>query len=241
MCGRYGTSYEAGALKNLSILYLAASPTTIEADLERSTVSTQVRPTNRSVVFFTHDDQVETAAGYWTLVPKWFEKNIRWAVSKTGKPALRIEGGGRVHFNSRRDTLTSSPGWRRYLQHNRCLVFLSCYYEWSDDEMLGKGVKQAGRFAVRGQEAFPVAGIYSWITDQENRPLLTFSVITTEPNEMMKALPHHRMPAILDQSTAKAWLAKDTPEPEALLTPLPDSQMDGEVVPATEFAALVGG
>lgn len=58
---------------------------------------------------------------------------------------------------------------------------------------------------------------------------------------MMKALPHHRMPAILDEKSAKAWLAKDTAEPEALLTPLPDSQMDGEVVPATEFATLVAG
>jgi len=226
MCGRFGVSYEVGQARNLIDLYLAQDAQGLDEAFPAITRSSQVRPTNRGLVIFRHDDVLRASAGYWTLVPKWFTKDLKWTSTKSGKPSLHV-GGGRVHFNSRIDTLTSSPGWRRLLQHNRCLIFLNSYYEWSDEEMLGQGQKKVGRFAVKGSEGFPVAGIYSWIDGPDGEPLLTFSIITTAPNEMMTALPHHRMPAILDVETAKSWLEPASTQPEGLIQTFPEKKNGG--------------
>lgn len=191
-------------------------------------------------MFYLEAGEIKAEAGYWTLVPQWYEKDVTWVKGRTGNPSLRLKEGQRVHFNSRVDTLTSSLGWQRYLKENRCIAFLSHYFEWSDEEMLSRAdEKSVGKFWVKDQDAFPVAGIYSYIPGPDGAPLMTFSIITTDPNKTMAGLPHHRMPAILDEPRAKAWLAPDTAEPHKLLTSFPDEKMDSHVEAAGDFYRLL--
>lgn len=242
MCGRGGVAYKPDTLEALSYWLSDKVPPTLREAYEKSKVSNEIKPTDRMVVFFERDGEIRTTSGSWTLVPPWLQREVRWVTGKTGNPAMRLERGGKVHFNSRIDTLTGSIGWQRLLKSNRCIVFLSHYFEWSDEEMLNLNqMKFAGKFWVKNQEAFPVACIYSYIMGPGRIPLLTFSIITTEPNEKMKALPHHRMPAILDKDRARQWLARDKESPEALLLPFPDEKMEEQTEAANEFYKLVEG
>src|SRR5690606_17098939 len=77
-------------------------------------------------------------------------------------------------------------------------------------------------------EPFLVAGFAQEWTTPDNVPELTFTIITTTPNELCAPI-HDRMPAILEGEDARAWL--ETP-PEAtellleLLRPFPAERME---------------
>jgi putative SOS response-associated peptidase YedK len=65
----------------------------------------------------------------------------------------------------------------------------------------------------------------------------TATVITTEPNELIAELPHHRMPAILAPSEWATWLDPSTPvaDLQALLRPAPSNSMEVVVAGPTDF------
>ena len=56
----------------------------------------------------------------------------------------------------------------------------------------------------------------------------TATVITTEPNELIADLPHHRMPAILGPAEWTIWLDPAAPEADlqALLRPTPSNLLE---------------
>ena len=59
---------------------------------------------------------------------------------------------------------------------------------------------------------FVFAGLWGPWKDPETKVAYdTVTVITTEPNETIKDLPHHRMPVILPPSAREEWLNPDTP------------------------------
>jgi len=65
----------------------------------------------------------------------------------------------------------------------------------------------------------------------------TAAVITTEPNELIADLPHHRMPVVLAPSAWETWLNPTTPmaELQALLRPAPPDVMGVRVAGPKEF------
>ena len=56
----------------------------------------------------------------------------------------------------------------------------------------------------------------------------TATVVTTEPNELIADLPHHRMPAILAPSEWATWLDPATPMADllVLLWPAPSNSIE---------------
>lgn len=67
----------------------------------------------------------------------------------------------------------------------------------------------------KDQELFGFAGIYSVWYDVENRPLYSFSIMTTGPNKDMEPI-HDRMPVILHPDTEALWLDRRISERELL-------------------------
>jgi putative SOS response-associated peptidase YedK len=63
-------------------------------------------------------------------------------------------------------------------------------------------------------------------TPATKEPLETFTVITTDPNELIE-LMHNRMPVIIQQKDYHCWLTPGDPErpPVDLLRPFPAEQM----------------
>ena len=123
----------------------------------------------------------------WGLVPSW----------------SRDPAGGPKPINARAETLAEKPSFRHLLGRRRCLVLADSFFEW---QATAAG-KVPHRILLRDEQPFAFAGLWDeWLdrTTGELRP--TFTIITTEPNELMAGI-HNRMPVILPGRAAEqAWL-----------------------------------
>lgn len=142
----------------------------------------------------------------WGLIPAWVKD-----VKQAPKP-----------INARAETLQEKPSFRQLLSRRRCLVLADSFYEW---QQTGRG-KIPHRILRQDEAPFAFAGLWDEWTDRDTGEVVpTFTIITTEPNELMARL-HNRMPVILpDRAAELAWLSDDATaaEHQALLRPLPDS------------------
>lgn len=182
-----------------------------------------LKPTEPTYLHVLEGTEVVPKLAYWTLIPPWIEE-------PTTVLNGRIKAPSKTHFNSRKDTLLKSSGWKRLLGKNRGIILAKGFYEWSDDELRGKQEKLVGKFTLKNSDLMPIACIWSPINFENNR-ILTFSVITTEPNESLRNLPHHRMPAILKPSEIASWLNPMEKEPEQYLRTTADEEIESDIQP----------
>lgn len=126
----------------------------------------------------------------WGLVPSW----------------SRDPASGPKPINARAETLAEKPSFRQLLARRRCLVLADSFYEWQATE---RG-KIPHRILLQSEEPFAFAGLWDeWLDRATGELHPTFTIITTEPNELMATL-HNRMPVILPGPDAeRAWLAND--------------------------------
>jgi len=138
----------------------------------------------------------------WGLVPAW----------------SRDPSAGPKPINARAETLAEKPSFRQLLQRRRCLVLADSFYEWQATE---RG-KIPHRIMLADEQPFAFAGLWDeWVDRATGEVRPTFTIITTEPNELMARL-HNRMPVILPGPEAeRAWLADDLSpaQHQALLVP----------------------
>lgn len=137
----------------------------------------------------------------WGLVPSWWDD----------------DAGGLI--NARAETVAEKPSFRDAYERRRCLVPADGFYEWVET---GDG-KRPYRVARPDDEPFAMAGLYErWTpetrqtglsdfgdaggTDGDPEPLETFTVVTTEPSDVVADL-HDRMAVVLDPGEEAAWLA----------------------------------
>ena len=124
----------------------------------------------------------------WGLVPPWADD------PKIGSRML----------NARAETAAAKPAFRDALRRKRCLIPADGFYEWEG----AKGsVKQPWRFALSDGSVFAFAGLCTtWQPPEGGEPLRSLTIITTEPNDLVRPV-HDRMPAILADAEAQAcWL-----------------------------------
>ena len=139
----------------------------------------------------------------WGLIPSW---------AKDAKISYRM-------INARADTLAVKPAFRIPLQKSRCLVPATGFYEWKET-----GGKKAPYYIRRKDSAlFAFAGLYDTWKSPEGREVISFTIITTEPNGLIRSL-HDRMPAILRREDETLWLQEGkmgSDELERILSPYP--------------------
>lgn len=143
----------------------------------------------------------------WGLIPSWAKDRTI---------------GARM-INARSETLAEKPAFRGLLRRRRCLVPASGFYEWQ----AGPGGKQPYYFFLRDTALFAFAGLYDIWRDEQGMPLATFTIITTEANELLRPI-HERMPVILQREAEQIWLNPQIHDPahlQALLTPYPAELM----------------
>lgn len=151
----------------------------------------------------------------WGLVPAWADD-----------PSI----GGRL-INARSETAAKKPAFRDAFEARRCLVPADGFYEWQKRTAPagGKPVKVPWWIHRPDRRPFAFAGLWErWRADVEAAPLVTFTILTTEPNERVRAL-HDRMPVILpDRAAEERWLAPGAGAEElaALLRPAPDDYLE---------------
>lgn len=109
--------------------------------------------------------------------------------------------------NAREDKLGSYT-WRYAVAERRCLIPALAYYEYDGPEK----AKWEVRYTVRDRRSFFVAGL--WDTDPD-RVTRSFSMVTTRPNALAAKI-HDRMPLILTDDGARAWLGHEPLPPDRL-------------------------
>jgi putative SOS response-associated peptidase YedK len=152
-------------------------------------------------------DTNEIALMHWGLVPAW-TKDL---------------GAAQKPINARAETLKEKPMFGRLLAHGRCLVPASGFYEWKKE-----GTRKIPYyFHLPANPIFAFAGLYDTWKSPDGTALVTYTIITCEPNELVAAV-HNRMPVILGRESEGRWLSQDPLGPRdltAILAPYPEASM----------------
>jgi len=147
-------------------------------------------------------------------------------------------------INARSETLAEKPTFRDAFEQSsdgdlrvgRCLVPADGFYEWTERN----GAKQPYRVTLADEEPFAMAGLWAqWKpqqtqtgldafgggdVDTEPETLETFTIVTTDPNDLVADL-HHRMAVILPAAREREWLSAGPDEAGDLLQPYPADEM----------------
>jgi len=179
VCGRYTVITPASGLAKRFNAKEAASPAP-----NFNAAPSQALP----IITNTAPGQIQLVR--WGLVPSW----------------SRDPASGPKPINARAETLAEKPSFRQLLARKRCLVLADSFYEWQATE---RG-KIPHRILLKSEEPFAFAGLWDeWLDRATGELHPTFTIVTTEPNELMARL-HNRMPVILPGPDAEqAWLADD--------------------------------
>ena len=125
------------------------------------------------------------------------------APSRRGEPApFAMRWGFAVEnrrvFNARCETAAEKPLFREGYRLRRCVVPVSGYYEWDHRER----IPPKYRFSLPGAPLMYLAGLYRLRPEE-----MEFTILTREAAGEQAAF-HSRMPVILPEDAAAAWLRR---------------------------------
>lgn len=154
----------------------------------------------------------------WGLIPSWCKE---------------VKLLGLSTINAKAESLMAKPMWRQPFKKRRCLIPADAFYEW---QKVDAKTKQPHTFAMKDDALFAFAGVWErWIAP-DNKPVDSFAIITTDPNELA-ATVHNRMPVIVEPRDYTRWLtpADEEQPPIDLLRPF-----DAEGMKAWKVGSAVG-
>jgi putative SOS response-associated peptidase YedK len=121
----------------------------------------------------------------WGLIPSWAKDSSL----------------GNKMINAHAETLNEKLSFRTAFKKRRCLIVADGFYEWRKE---GKA-KTPLYFHLKSKRPFGLAGLYDIWTSPEGKQISTCTIITTEPNELMKPI-HNRMAVIISKAQEALWL-----------------------------------
>lgn len=156
---------------------------------------------------------------HWGLVPGWVK-------SKEDADKLRAQT-----LNARAETIFEKPSFRSSISNSRCLVIADGFFEWMEFNK-----KKYPHFIhLKNNPVFCFAGIYSdWTDKQTGEHLCTHSIITTEPNDMLRKIHNvkQRMPVIVPPNRYQEWLSPGLSKDaiRSFFTAYPDAEMANHTI-----------
>ena len=166
-----------------------------------------IAPTQPVAVVVNRDGVREFDAFRWGLIPAW---------------AKDMKIGNRM-INARGETVAEKPSFKRPLKSRRCLVLADGFYEWQKTP----DGKVPTYIHLEDHQPFAFAGLWDRWESAEGDEVLSCTIITTEPNEVMAPI-HNRMPVILPPDAIDVWLDPAQQSPDTLvplLKPFPPESM----------------
>jgi putative SOS response-associated peptidase YedK len=144
---------------------------------------------------------------YWGTSPEW---------AKNKQVSEKI-------INVRAETIPEKVSLKKALMKSRCIVPADGFYAW---KKTGKKTMIPYRFVVTDQELFSFAGLWDEYEDTEGNEFHTFTIITTDANELVSTVCE-RMPVIFTKAVEKVWLDPNTSENDlmSLLIQYPTSSI----------------
>ncbi len=206
MCGRFAQAARPDAIAELFHLPIEAVPP--------YRPRYNLAPTQPALVLrrHPHTGQRELTFLTWGLIPSW---------------AKETSIGNKL-INARAETLAQKPAFRAAFRRRRCLIPADGFFEW---KKAGK-TKQPYFIARKDGRPMALAGLWEHWESPDGSVIESFTIITTEPNELVRAL-HNRMPAIIPEEAIDLWLAPDADLKALqtlLLTPYPADLLDAWLV-----------
>jgi putative SOS response-associated peptidase YedK len=126
----------------------------------------------------------------WGLVPAWSQD-------------LLIR---KYTLNARIETLYEKRSFKEVVS-NRCLILADGFYEW---QWLTKSGSKKNKYLITlpNEALFGFAGIYSQWQDFDGAIFNSYSIVTTEANDLMSEIHNtkKRMPVIVKKEDEAAWL-----------------------------------
>jgi putative SOS response-associated peptidase YedK len=151
-----------------------------------------------AVAVITNEDPRELTFHRWGLIPSWAKD-----------PKI-----GSSMINARSEGVEDKPAFRAAFKRRRCLIPSDGFYEWQKRD----GGKAPMFVHLKNHELFAFAGLWEVWRSAEGDELRTCTIMTTEPNELIKPI-HNRMAVILRPEDYATWLSPDE-LPPAVLRPL---------------------
>lgn len=163
----------------------------------------------QDLAVISNDDPAVLDFYRWGLIPSWSKD-----------PSI-----GNKMINARAETICEMASFREPFRNRRCLVPGDGFFEWRKDRN-----KTPYRFTLKDDSPFAFAGLWDEWVDPAGKPLRTFTIITTEPNELTGQI-HNRMPVILRKEFEKEWLeGNDEKRLLDMLKPYPAGEMKSYAV-----------
>ena len=134
----------------------------------------------------------------WGLIPSWAKD-----------PSI-----GNKLINARGETIAEKPSFRGGFKYKRCLILADGFYEWKSQPTTK--IKTPYFIHMKDRKPFAFAGLWDEWHSSNGDALRTCTIITTEPNDLMKPV-HNRMPVILQPRDYADWLDPAPRAPESLL------------------------
>ncbi len=212
MCGRY---YRRSDKQRIAEAFRIGIPPTFDILPSYNVAPQTFQPIVR---LDAESRQRELALLRWGLIPFWAKD------AKIGYSTI----------NAKAETLATAPAFRAALKRRRCLVPADGFYEW---QPLDTKTKQPWAITLKDGSPFAFAGLWdTWKDKTTGQPLETYTIITTEPNELTAKL-HNRMPVILAPRDYERWLAPADPArlPIDLLRPF-----DADLMTSWKVSPAVG-
>ena len=198
MCGRFSATFSFREIKVRWNLYRDLS---FEPRYN-------IAPSQTVPVIVRNGDHNEATLMKWGLIPSW-----------APDPSV----GNRM-INARAETLLEKPSFRNLVSQRRCIIPADGFYEWRRE---GNG-KVPVWIHLKKKEPFAFAGLWDSWRPQEGDVLNTFTIITTEPNSLLRPI-HNRMPVICDAAMGRQWLEHSFERAmtlAAVLRPWPSEYME---------------
>jgi putative SOS response-associated peptidase YedK len=128
---------------------------------------------------------------------------LRWGLVPFWAKDLNV---GFANINAKAEGIETRPAFREAFQRRRCVVPVNRFYEW---KKIGTG-KQPYAIALADRGLMALAGLWENWRSPAGEWILSFAIITTEPNELCAEL-HNRMPAVLKPDPGRSGLGRNPP------------------------------
>jgi putative SOS response-associated peptidase YedK len=217
MCGRFTTTFE---FSDIRVRW------NLDRDLPRyaprfNIAPEQVSPTIPVIVRSEGGNKCRLM--HWGLIPYWAKD-----------PSI----GNRM-INARAETLTDKPAFKHLVGERRCIIPADGFYEWRKE-----GKRKVPMWVhLKNREPFGLAGLWDVWRKLDGTPVESFTIITTEPNELVRPV-HDRMPVILRPEDEEQWLdvsRTSFAKARSFLKPLPAEMMDAHDVSTIVNSAKYDG
>ncbi len=175
MCGRFALTYAKPKIEQ----YLNIQ---IPFDLPPRY---NIAPTQNTLVICTQDRLPQMM--HWGFLPFWAkDKKIK------------------EQINAKSETIHEKPMFRQAFKSHRCLVVASGFFEWQQEDVGGKSLKQPFYIHKRDDEPMIFAAI--WDRCEREGIQTGFSILTTQANSTVSKF-HSRMPVMLNLENIDLWLS----------------------------------